>query len=172
MWKSKTTSPSMVGKFCSNKCVASYNSERLDTKTFSKCEICNKDFKTKPSHKSRRRTCSKKCSGELKKLEGIDIGSSTRGIKGINHHGWKGGRRIRKNGYVYIRTEDGSEMLEHRFVMEQHLKRKLSKDEHVHHIDENKENNSIENLTVMSRSEHMRFHAKDRIQKGTHHFLK
>ena len=47
---------------------------------------------------------------------------------------------------------------EHRLIMEEHLGRKLSSDEIVHHIDGDKHNNDILNLTIMSRSEHSRWH--------------
>lgn len=47
---------------------------------------------------------------------------------------------------------------EHRYIMEQYLGRKLRKDEVVHHKDGNKRNNDIENLVLMSRSEHSREH--------------
>ena len=46
----------------------------------------------------------------------------------------------------------------HRYIMEQHLGRKLSKDEIVHHINEDKTDDRIENLLVMSRAEHSRHH--------------
>lgn len=47
---------------------------------------------------------------------------------------------------------------EHRLIMEQHLGRKLEKWEHVHHINENKLDNRIENLVVMSIQDHMELH--------------
>lgn len=47
---------------------------------------------------------------------------------------------------------------EHRYIMEQHLGRKLKKDEVVHHIDGDKSNNNIYNLEVLMRNEHSRNH--------------
>jgi hypothetical protein len=41
-----------------------------------------------------------------------------------------------------------------RYVMELHVKRGLSKEEHVHHKDGNPQNNDIENLEILSRKEH------------------
>ena len=49
---------------------------------------------------------------------------------------------------------DGSKRDEHRALMEQHLGRKLNRDEVVHHINGNKRDNSIENLQVMPLSDH------------------
>lgn len=48
---------------------------------------------------------------------------------------------------------------EHRWLMEQHLGRKLETWESVHHKDENPRNNDIDNLEIMSKSEHSKMHA-------------
>lgn len=66
----------------------------------------------------------------------------------------------RYDGYVirYLGGSSKNSVLEHRYVMENYLGRPLTSNEIVHHIDENKENNSIENLKVLSPSEHSRLH--------------
>ena len=54
---------------------------------------------------------------------------------------------------------------EHRTIMEEHLGRKLTKNEIVHHKDGDKHNNSIDNLQIMSRQEHSRMHRLEYIEK-------
>ncbi len=54
---------------------------------------------------------------------------------------------------------------EHRVVAETMLGRALRPDEHVHHKDENKQNNSPENLVVLSASEHLSLHSLQRWHK-------
>ena len=51
---------------------------------------------------------------------------------------------------------DGLKHDYHRWLMEQELGRKLRSDEVVHHINENKLDNDINNLEVLSKSEHAR----------------
>ena len=48
----------------------------------------------------------------------------------------------------------------HRVLMENNLGRLLTKKEVIHHIDENKENNVLSNLKVMSNVEHIKHHRK------------
>jgi predicted RNA-binding Zn-ribbon protein involved in translation (DUF1610 family) len=52
------------------------------------------------------------------------------------------------------------DIYKHLSVIENYLKRLLKKNEIVHHKDGNKHNNSIENLEVMSISNHSRLHTK------------
>jgi hypothetical protein len=86
--------------------------------------------------------------------------------KGIKHPRWKGGKRIDTSGYVYLWMPHHHSIAnsvkryvpEHRIVMEKHLKRELLKREVVHHINGNKLDNRIENLIVLSQSEHIKRH--------------
>lgn len=57
-------------------------------------------------------------------------------------------------------------VLEHRYIAEQKLGRKLTAFEVVHHIDENRENNDPENLLVFrTQSDHARFHKGGQLLK-------
>lgn len=83
-------------------------------------------------------------------------GDYNKKANGENHYNWKGGRRLYR-GYVYICPPTGGRaVLEHRYIMEQHIGRKLRKDETVHHLNAIKDDNRIENLVIVSNSEHPR----------------
>lgn len=61
----------------------------------------------------------------------------------------KGQPQLTQYGYfrIYI---NGKRMLQHVYIMEEHLKRKLKKNERVHHINHIRTDNRIENLKLMS----------------------
>lgn len=69
---------------------------------------------------------------------------------------------VNKKGYIEGRVvlKDGTEVhvKQHRWIMEQHLGRKLLKSEDVHHIDGDKKNNDVSNLQVVSHAEHSVMH--------------
>jgi len=75
------------------------------------------------------------------------------------------GYRIKK-GYRVLRlpfhpdADADGYVKEHRIIIEWHLGRFLRKDEDVHHINEDKLDNRIENLELVSRSKHMSIHMK------------
>ena len=75
------------------------------------------------------------------------------------------GVSLKPNGYMEITRGDSKFKSLHRHIMEKHLGRSLSRGECVHHIDGDKLNNRIENLSVMSRSEHASLHAKENTNK-------
>lgn len=81
---------------------------------------------------------------------------------------WKIKKIIRKGDYDYAlvpnhpRATKNGYVLHHRVVMENFLQRILNSDEVVHHKDDNKKNNRIENLEVMTLKEHTRMHGLQR----------
>lgn len=95
--------------------------------------------------------------GVLKSL-GFNPFDSRRATKESHGH-WRGGRIKDRNGYIKIIVDESiKEFLpndyyqryaaEHRVVMARHLNRPLKPNETIHHIDGNKENNSISNLQL------------------------
>lgn len=81
---------------------------------------------------------------------------------------WKGGKRLSNYGYVLLfepehpNARSDGYVLEHRFVMSEHLGRPLKDDEVIHHKDGNKQNNDIKNLEIISLSDHTRLHNYER----------
>lgn len=77
---------------------------------------------------------------------------------------WNGGKTISSHGYIMVHTPEHpycdarGYVYEHRLVMEKHLGRYLSPEEVVHHIDEDKTNNTLNNLMLMTNSEHVKLH--------------
>lgn len=62
-------------------------------------------------------------------------------------------------GTKYI-TVDGKQIEEHRLITERHVGRKLQHNEQVHHINGNKLDNRIENLLLLTNSEHQKLHGE------------
>lgn len=80
-----------------------------------------------------------------------------------NKHGGIGNKKRMNTGYIGIyfpdhpQSKDGY-VLEHRLVMECVIGRHLNNDECVHHINGNRADNRIENLQLMTQTEHKRLH--------------
>ena len=75
-------------------------------------------------------------------------------------------RYVRRDGYIAIKTGIRKWELEHRLVMAASVGRRLTRDEHVHHMNGIKTDNRPENLKLLSNAEHQVLHSQMRA-RGT-----
>ena len=102
-----------------------------------------------------------------KGLKGVQSANRTSFKKGEKPHNFKG-RYQSKDGYIFIYIPDHpyatgrkKYVMEHRLVMEKHIGRYLLPTEHVHHINEIKDDNRIENLKLCTdNTEHKKEHRR------------
>ena len=131
-------------KYCSYQCYwgsLKGKSSSLDTKISINCANCGISFKKKKSRKDKF-YCSRKCFAEHSR-----------------------GRGVPKKSYKIVYDRNGRRREEHRVIMEEHLGRTLGFNEIVHHKNGDKRDNRLENLEIMSRSEHQKLHVKERNEK-------
>lgn len=97
-------------------------------------------------------------------------GHHIRGKRGADHPQWGGGRFTHKYGYVMLyrpdhpRADSKGYIPEHRLLMEESLGRPLTANEDVHHINGVKDDNRLENLVVLTKSDHHRLHGTPELQ--------
>ena len=104
------------------------------------------------------------------------IGQHLKGIKRVFTKEWKENissarRRLfansakgitkKQNGYIEHTTGENKGRLVHITIMEKAIGRRLSPGEVVHHVDHKRSNNELENLVLMSRSDHASMHAQE-----------
>lgn len=182
--KQYETVPSQRLRFCSSACCGM--AKRRSTERT--CLCCGAKFHAPPSRPGM--YCNKSCHRIHKNTIANpswtrDVSGSNNPMFGVRRTGpdnpmfgkrkdkcsrWKGGKKIRKDGYVLVCVPDNypnpsdisssgtKYALEHRVVMELHIGRYLTKQEVVHHVDENPSNNDISNLRLYAtQAEHIRF---------------
>lgn len=133
-----------------------------------KCLICNKAFKTYPCRikKGDGKYCSRKCYAIS--LVGKKQTEETQAKKRKHSfqekaYNWKGGKHKLPSGYVLVNLGTNNFNYEHRLVMEEYLGRKLDRNELVHHKNHIKDDNRIENLTlIIGIGNHSRIHRKEK----------
>ena len=108
------------------------------------------------------------------------IGKSKKGVSFTQEHRKKiseakkihaaGHIKTRPDGYKalyypdYPHANNDGYVMEHVYIMEQHIGRLLEDNECVHHINFDRADNRIDNLRLMTKSEHMSYHSKLRWQ--------
>ena len=128
-------------KFCSTKCRLAHQSKPHGTKF---CARCGLEFGDgmRPSNFARSIYCSHDCANR-----GRPINPET-------------------TRYRQVETKDGRRIGEHRHVVEQATGIRLKRNLHVHHKNENKTDNRLDNLEVLTKSEHARRHRLEQIAQG------
>ncbi len=133
-------------------------------KSIWECDVCKKHFEVSNSRatesikKNNKKFCSKQCLKKYQKEQ-----TSKRVVDWVKKNGspaFKGGIGITNDGYVWVRVDGRfqNQVKLHRYLMEVKLGRRLKSNEIVHHINEDKFDNRIENLEILSISEHNRKH--------------
>jgi hypothetical protein len=84
-------------------------------------------------------------------------------IAGASHPNWKGGRFKSSAGYVFVKSDHPRSnrhgyMFEHILFAEQKIGRKLNDNESVHHINGIRDDNRLDNLIVLTKSQHASIH--------------
>lgn len=166
-------------RFCSVEC-RKINTEKRMLENVIKCEVCDKKFYVKPSRlkRSKHICCSKECDSKLRKITYLGENNHQFGKKGqLNSSYLKTEKSLRKDGYVYIRRYShplsvSGWIREHRLIAEMYLmtheqsieingERYLNPKLEVHHIDEDRANNDLSNLVILTKSDHKALHNKN-----------
>lgn len=117
------------------------------------CEYCGSVYKIIPCRNDKTKFCSRSCTtSNRNKVKARKYGETT-----VQH------------GYLRIKLPDhpfsdkGGYVFYHRHIVESYFGYYIDPKEYdVHHIDENKLNNTLTNLVVIRHSAHMRLHALKR----------
>lgn len=138
-----------TAKFCSFSCRSRHPSmARPRTGIMAQCMVCGISFYVRRYRKDSVKYCSRSCLAKAHLPKFVAV---------------FGFQKSSKPPHKYKQMKvDGKMTRVHRHVMEQHLGRKLSRDEHVHHINGDSQDNRLENLVVLSNADHQRLELSKR----------
>lgn len=170
---------------CSSKCYDEF--QKWNKEPNCECPVCHKKFYVKPSRLKRLKhepTCSVECSSILKSQYMSGEGNHQFGLKGELNSSFKGIETIQHNHNVddimvydpthpyanangrvkkhRLLVEQNYELFDNKFFLKEGGRIVLKKEYQVHHKDGNHNNNDINNLEVLTRSEHTSIHNKEK----------
>lgn len=185
---------SHIKRFCSHKCANEYRWSVAEKQEIEiKCSVCGENFRVKKSdHRIKEgkeiQYCSYKCAGIAKKTGAMvrckQCGKEFYATKNVfcSPHcssEYRSENTVKKvygeNGYRVHHVRGYNKRgnaKEHRLIMEAYLGRRLDKDEVVHHINGIRSDNRLENLQVMTRGEHSRYHREQEKVEGKDFFTR
>ena len=172
--------------FCSYKCYEEWC--KFNKTPNCKCVVCGREMYLKPSRLKRIKngiTCCKECSNKLKSEYMKGDKNHQFGLIGNKNVSFKDENLITNYGYLleycpghpypHDRSNHTTRVLQHRLVVERNSDlfdpvyfeiidgwKVLKPEYEVHHKNEDKQDNRIENLQVMTKSEHISYHDKER----------
>lgn len=127
------------------------------------CSRCGAHFLIRPVDDKRGlgQFCSRSCASKSRPMKIVHL-------KGEKNGNWKGGLTKSSRGYWFVyspthpRANRAGYVKRANLVIEAAIGRFLRNDEVVHHGSGGKEDDSIENLTLMTSQEHYRHHTNER----------
>jgi hypothetical protein len=140
------------------------------------CKTCGKEF---TAYKSKKRqycsySCGRECTQRESTKQKISKSLILKNLVGEKAYGWKGGitehrgyESVTCKSHPYSTTT--GYVRKHRLVVEYCIGRYLYNNEVIHHLDGDTHNNNIENLMLLTRSDHARLNCLiryDRISKN------
>ncbi len=125
----------------------------MGKKRIKKCKICGKKFTIYFYRINTAQYCSLTC--QIISQKGKHSSPKTEFKKGNKPYNYKG---ITLSNGRFLLPRNGKQQYQYRVLVEKAIGRKLKTLEHIHHIDENKLNDLLENLFVTSNSNHKKIH--------------